>query len=127
MTNEEFDWEIKKRYSIRVKTSDGEFSYEKSFTITIDKLIEGITFANAITPNGDGENDTWEIEDIEAYPDVTVFIYDTAGQNVFNSKQGYNPWDGTFNGRQLPMGTYYYVIDLHDGVNVYQGTITINL
>ena len=127
LTNEEFDWEIKKRYSIRVKTSDGEFSYEKAFTITIDKLIEGITFANAITPNGDGENDTWEIEDIEAYPDVTVFIYDTAGQNVFKSKQGYDPWDGTFNRRQLPMGTYYYVIDLNDGINVYKGTITVIL
>jgi len=127
LTNEEFDWEVKRRYSIRVKTSDGEFSLEKSFTITVDKLIEGVKFANAITPNGDGENDTWELEDIEAYPDVTVFIYDTAGQNVFKSKQGYNPWDGTFNGRQLPMGTYYYIIDLHDGINVYKGTITIIL
>ena len=126
-TAEVFDWEIKNSYTIRVITSDGEFSYEKSFKITIEKLIEGIKFANAITPNGDGENDTWELEDIETFPDVTVFIYDNAGQNVFKSKQGYIPWDGTFNGRTLPMGTYYYIIDLHDGVNVYQGTITIIL
>jgi len=127
LSNEEFDFDTKNSYTIRVKTSDGEFSLEKSFTITIDKLIEGIKFANAITPNGDGENDTWEIEDIEAFPDVTVFIYDTAGQNVYKSRQGYTPWDGTFNGRQLPMGTYYYVIDLNDGINVYKGTITIIL
>ena len=126
-TNEEFDFNTQNRYSIRVKTSDGEFSLEKSFTITIEKLIDGIKFANAITPNGDGENDTWEIEDIEAYPDVTVYIYDNAGQNVFRSKQGYTPWDGTFNGNPLPMGTYYYIIDLNDNQHVYKGSITIIL
>ncbi len=127
LTNEIFDWETKKSYSIRVKTSDGEFSLEKSFVITIEKLIEGIKFANAITPNGDGENDTWELEDIEAFPNATVFIYDAAGQAVYKSKQGYVPWDGTYNGRALPMGTYYYIIDLNDGENVYKGTITIIL
>ena len=36
-------------------------------------------------------------------------------------------WDGTFNGTALPMGTYYYLIDLKDGSNVYKGTITIIL
>ena len=122
----EFDWETQDSYSIRVRTSDGEFSHEKSFIITIEKLIEGIKgIPTAITPNGDGENDTWILKDIEAYPDATVFVYDNAGQPVFRSRQGYNPWDGTFNGRQLPMGTYYYVIDLKDGINVYKGTVTI--
>ena len=127
LTAEIFDWATKSEYTIRVKTSDGEFSFEKSFIITIEKFIDGIKFANAITPNGDGENDTWEIEDIETFPDVTVFIYDKIGLNVFKSKQGYIPWDGTHNGNQLPMGTYYYVIDLNDGVHTYQGTITIIL
>lgn len=127
LTNEVFDWLTKKSYTLRIKTSDGEFSLEKSFGITIEKVIEGIKFANAITPNDDGENDTWELEDIEAFPDVTVFIYDNSGQNVYKSKQGYEPWDGRFNGRNLPMGTYYYVIDLHDGKNVYKGSLTIIL
>lgn len=127
LTAQEFDWATQSEYTIRVKTSDGEFSFEKSFIITIEKFIDGIKFANAITPNGDGENDTWEIEDIETFPDVTVFIYDKTGLNVFKSKQGYIPWDGTDNGRPLPMGTYYYVIDLNDGVHVYNGTLTIIL
>ncbi len=127
LTNEEFDWDTKNSYTIRIKTSDGEFSLEKSFVITIEKLIEGIKFANAITPNGDGENDTWELEDIEAFPNATVYIYDAAGQAVYKSKEGYTPWDGTYNGRPLPMGTYFYIIDLKDGKNVYKGTITIIL
>jgi gliding motility-associated-like protein len=124
---ESFDWVTKRVYKIRIKTSDGEFSLEKTFEIQVLKFIDGIKFANAITPNADGENDVWEIEDIESFPDATVFIYDKSGQSVYNSRGGYIPWDGTLNGRTLPIGTYYYVIDLHDGSSIYQGTITIIL
>ena len=127
VTADVFDWETQKTLTCRIKTSDGEFSFEKSFVITIEKLIEGIKFPNAFTPNGDGENDTWELEDIEAFPNATVAIYDNTGRRVYYQSQGYQPWDGTFNGTKLPMGTYYYVIDLHDGKNIYKGTVTIIL
>lgn len=127
VTNTTFNWDDGDTYSVRIKSSDGEFSIEKSFQITILKLIEGVKFANAITPNGDGQNDTWEIEDIDAFPDALVFVYDKAGQVVHKSSGGYTPWDGTFKGVALPMGTYYYVIDLRDGSPVYEGTLTIIL
>lgn len=127
VTNTILNWDDGEIYSIRIKSSDGEFSFEKIFQITILKLIEGVKFANAITPNGDGVNDTWEIEDIDAFPDALVYVYDKAGQVVFKSSGGYQPWDGTHNGKNLPMGTYYYVIDLRDGSAVYEGTITIIL
>ncbi|MCF6361400.1 MAG: gliding motility-associated C-terminal domain-containing protein [Cyclobacteriaceae bacterium] len=123
-----FSWEEADIYSIRVKSSDGEFSIEKIFEISILKFIEGIKFANAITPNGDGQNDTWEIEDIDAFPDALVNIYDKAGLPVYRSSGGYTAWDGTtLNGKQLPMGSYYYIIDLRDGSPIYQGTLTIIL
>ncbi len=123
-----FNWEESDTYTIRVKSSDGEFSVEKVFDITIFKLIEGIKFANAITPNGDGQNDTWEIEDIDAFPDALVNIYDKAGLAVYRSSGGYTAWEGTtLDGKQLPMGTYYYIIDLRDGSSIYQGTLTIIL
>jgi gliding motility-associated-like protein len=127
VTNVSFNWEEGDSYSIRVKSSDGEFSIEENFTIDILKLIEGIKFANAITPNADGQNDTWEIEDIDAFPDALVHIYNKAGLTVFKSSGGYTAWDGSTNGKQLPMGTYYYIIDLRDGSPIYQGTLTIIL
>ena len=127
LSAETFNWDVKRNYKIRIKASDGEFSLEKTFDIRVLKMIEGIKFANAITPNDDGENDIWEIEDIETFPDVTIFIYDKAGQPVYSSQGGYIPWDGTYNGKPLPMGTYYYVINLHDGTPIYQGSITILL
>jgi len=127
ITNTTFNWDNEKSYSIRIKSSDGEFSIEKIFEITILKLIEGVKFASAITPNSDGQNDTWEMEDIDAFPNALIFIYDKAGLTVFNSSGGYTPWDGTYNGIPLPMGTYYYIIDLRDGSPIYKGTITILL
>lgn len=127
LTNTSFNWEDGDTYSIRVKSSDGEFSVEKTFEITVLKFIEGIKFANAITPNGDGQNDTWELEDIDAFPDALVHIYDRAGLTVFKSSGGYNAWDGTHNSKPLPMGTYYYIIDLRDGSPIYEGTLTIIL
>lgn len=127
LTNASFIWEEADLHSIRIKSSDGEFSIEKSFDITILKLIEGINFANAITPNADGQNDTWVLEDIDAFPDALVHIYDKAGLTVYKSSGGYTAWDGSTNGKQLPMGTYYYVIDLRDGSPIYQGTLTIIL
>ena|GEM_PF-3471275 len=127
ITAEMFDFKVKNSYSIRLITSDGEFSLDKKFIISIEKLIDGVKFANAFTPNGDGENDTWEIEDIEAFPDATIFIYDRSGRSVFSSQGGYSPWDGTFKGKVLPMGNYYYIIDLKDGSDIYKGTLTIIL
>ncbi len=128
VTTTSFSWEEAETHTIRVKSSDGEFSIEKNFDITILKVVEGIKFASAITPNGDGQNDTWEIEDIDAFPDALVHIYDKAGLTVYKSSGGYNAWEGTtLNGKKLPMGTYYYIIDLRNGAPIYQGTLTIIL
>lgn len=81
---------------------------------------------NAFTPNGDGQNDTWQIRYIELFPEVTVDIYDSWGAEVFKSDRGYpQPWDGTFGGKPLPMNSYYYVINLHDGEKAITGNVAI--
>lgn len=70
---------------------------------------------NAISPNGDGKNDIWKLDFLSLlYPNAEVDIYTRWGENVFHS-QGYSvPWDGTYNGNKLAVGTYYYVIKLND-------------
>lgn len=97
-------------------------------TIVVSPLVYA---PNTITPNGDGTNDTWIIQNIETYPSCKVNIYDRWGQKVYNSV-GYsnsNPWDGTNNGLYLPASTYYYVIDLNSGQgkdgDIYSGSITL--
>lgn len=81
---------------------------------------------NIITPNGDGRNDTWVIKNIEQYPNNSVRVTDKSG-NVIYSKQGYtNDWGGTYNNGPLAQGTYYYVVDFGEGLDlVFKGFITV--
>lgn len=65
----------------------------------------------AFTPNGDGFNDTWQIEWIHLYPEVVIEIYNRWGDLVFRSDKGYSKeWDGTYKGRELPIDSYHFVI-----------------
>ena len=82
---------------------------------------------NTITPNGDGKNDTWRIPLLDKYPDTRIQIYDRWGRIVFQSEHGLpaEGWDGTSNGRPLPMDSYQYIIDLKVDVIQTTGIITI--
>lgn len=85
-----------------------------------------INVPNAFTPNGDGVNDTWEIELIDIYPEAQIEIYNRWGDMVYFASKGYSkPWDGTFKGRELPIDSYFYVIDLKNGRHPVSGDITI--
>jgi gliding motility-associated-like protein len=80
----------------------------------------------AFSPNGDGINDTWEIGRIELYPDIVVEIYNRWGELLFRSSRGYSePWDGKIHGKDLPMDSYHYVINLHKGGKPITGNVTI--
>ena len=70
--------------------------------------------SEVITPNGDGNNDTWTITYINDYPENEVFIFDRWGQRVYY-KEGYDNsdgWDVTYIGLDMPVSTYYYVLKI---------------
>jgi gliding motility-associated-like protein len=89
------------------------------------KVLKKVVVPNAFSPNGDGINDVWIIRNLPDYPDASVKIFDRYGQQVFVSKGYSKPWDGTMQGRPLPVGTYYYIIQLKAGEKPLQGSITI--
>jgi gliding motility-associated-like protein len=70
-----------------------------------------IVIPNAFSPNGDGINDTWQIKLLNSFLNAKVQVFNRQGQLVFNTKGYSKPWDGTSNGKPLPIGTYYYVIE----------------
>jgi len=92
-------------------------------------VIPQLIIPNGITPNGDGINDIWMIDNISRFPNCEVFIFNRWGEQLFYSK-GYpddERWDGTYKGKKLPTGTYYFVINLHDNIitEPISGPITI--
>lgn len=90
-------------------------------------VVPAIDFPNGFTPNGDGTNDVWVIDNIQLFPNCRVEVYNRWGEMLFAS-DGYTiPWDGRYQGKDLPVGTYYYVINLNDPLfpEVYTGPITI--
>lgn len=68
---------------------------------------------NTFTPNGDGINDTWRIKYIERFTNCQVEVFDRWGQSIFKSVGYAQQWDGTYKGRYLPTGPYYYVLELN--------------
>ncbi|REE00535.1 PKD domain-containing protein [Marinoscillum furvescens] len=80
---------------------------------------------NVFTPDGNGQNDAWVIENVEAFGDVNVRVYDRYGSLVFQEKAYDNDWAGTYGNDILPDGTYFYVITFSESDQKYQGALTI--
>lgn len=80
---------------------------------------------NAFTPDGDGVNDNWNIKTLTEFKNCKVEIYNQWGSVLFSSTGYTTPWDGKYNNKPVEAGTYYYVIDLANGYDKYNGSVTI--
>lgn len=89
------------------------------------QVLKSLIIPNAFSPNGDRVNDTWVIPYLESYPNAKLFVYSRNGQLVFESTGYTNAWDGTLNGKPLPVGSYYYFIQPGSGRKPYTGVVTI--
>ena len=110
-------------YNITITDNNNCQLYLPSITLT-DAAIDCLVIPNAFTPNGDGINDTWIIENLNLFPSAYVYVYNRWGQELWVGRPG-NEWDGTFEGKLMPAGTYLYIIELFDGTTPYKGTVTI--
>ena len=80
---------------------------------------------NWFSPNGNGEQDTWKIRGFE-YEELRVSVFNVYGQLLYiSSSDDYIPWDGTYNGKEMPAGDYYYVIEAYGTGDNYSGYVTI--
>jgi gliding motility-associated-like protein len=94
-------------YTVRVEDSIGCIAEAQIAMEFID-----IEIPNYFTPDGDGLNDTWAPENREGWPQILTLIFDRYGREIY--RMGYNTaeWDGTYSGKELPTGDYWYVIKL---------------
>ena len=96
-------------------------------SVRIDPINEScLVIPNAFSPNSDLVNDVWNIGMIELYPQMEVTVINRWGETLWRSSKGYTiPWDGRSNGRDLPIDSYHYIIDLHNGTRPIIGNVTI--
>ena len=110
-------------YTVTVVDANG---CSNSDTVTVFIYPE-INVPNGFSPNGDGKNDVWQIDFIYQFPDCEVEVYNRWGERLFYSKGYAVPFNGQYKGKDLPVGTYYYVINLNHPAypNAYTSPLTI--
>ena len=106
--------------------------YSSSSVINVTVQYCDVETPTAFTPDGDDVNDTWVLKHIdETYPNNIVTIYDRWGLKIYESPKGQyesHKWDGKFNGKALPVDSYFYIIDYNDSKKpVKNGAVTIIL
>ncbi|MDD4149879.1 MAG: choice-of-anchor L domain-containing protein [Bacteroidales bacterium] len=87
--------------------------------------IDCLEIPNAFTPNGDGINDTWEIKNIDMFPNASVQVFNRWGQVIFETRSNEQLWDGTSSMGDCPTGTYVYIIELFNRAESYSGYISL--
>ncbi len=93
--------------------------------VTVLVICKDLTVFTGFSPNGDGVNDTFFIEGILNYPDSELSVFNRWGNEVFFAKGYLNDWDGSWSGKMLPDGTYFYVLEDGEG-NSYSGYVQIH-
>lgn len=95
-----------------VKAKDGKGNVVDAsgqYSVTVSPLP--LHIPNVFTPNGDGQNDKFEIEGIERFDRVEMTIINRWGNEVYRNSRYDNNWVG----EGLNEGTYYYIIETHKG------------
>ncbi len=99
-------------------------SSNASTTVEISE-VACLSIPTSFSPNEDGINDDWVINNLYLYPDCNMQIFNKWGTVVFESAGYSSNWDGTYNGNPLPAETYYYILSFTQSLETLTGTITI--
>lgn len=95
------------KYFVTVTDSCGNFAYSDSIEVVVQC---DVIVPNIFTPNGDGFNDTFFVENLDQYPSSGVKIYNRWGRKVYDNEDYKNDWDGD----KLADGIYFYVVNVSE-------------
>lgn len=109
----------------QVKDRKGN-AVEKFFEIKRSRLeFSSLVVNNIFSPNGDGINDSWGVPGIRFYEGARISVYDNVGSRLFYTESPDQGWDGTFNGKQLPVGTYFWTIEIRETGELRRGMLNL--
>ncbi|MFN5422027.1 MAG: gliding motility-associated C-terminal domain-containing protein [bacterium] len=111
-------------YTVTITNTDGSVAVLQITVEVKDDYL--VSPSNVLTPNNDGYNDFWTIQNIENYPDNEVTLFDRNGRILHKVANYNNRWDGKINGKPLATDTYYYLIRFRSNPSInIRGFITI--
>jgi len=98
----------------------------KSFTIRrLRTPLKDLELFNTFTPNEDGINDTWGVPALRYYSGVRIQVFDNGGQRLFYTEDADARWDGKYGDKELPVGAYFYVIEVRETGETRRGTLNL--
>ena len=112
-------------YTLKITTAAG---CNKSDDVIVTVVPYCVKPMNAFTPNGDGQNDLWLVSNGPCLTKASVAVFNRWGSKVYESKDYKNNWNGTFENKALPDGTYYYIINyelINNTALTLKGNVTI--
>jgi gliding motility-associated-like protein len=104
---------------------------EKQLSVPVVVACDSLVIPSGFSPNSDGINDGYVIDDIDKYPGNRIWIFNRSGNLIFHTVDYQNDWDGSgrsngiIKGSSAPDGTYFYILDLADGSEARSGFIVI--
>jgi gliding motility-associated-like protein len=110
---------------IRVTDRDGN---------TLDKFFEikrtrpdftSLIITNTFSPNRDQFNDTWGVPGLRFYEGVRTSVYDRGGSRLFYTENPDVRWDGTYDGKEMPVGTYFWIIEIGETGEIRKGMLNV--
>lgn len=113
-------------YTLSVTDANGCTSSDNALVTVIPYCLK---IMNAFTPNGDGQNDRWLVTNGSSCTKrIAVAVYNRYGNIVYKNDNYNNDWTGTYNGKPVADGTYYYAVTyttITDRTVVLKGDVTI--
>jgi gliding motility-associated-like protein len=80
---------------------------------------------NSFSPNGDGVNDNWGVPGIRFYEGARISVYDRGGVRLFYTENPDIRWDGTFEGKAMPVGSYFWTIEIGEKGETRRGMLNL--
>ncbi len=116
---------ITTQYILTITIPSGCSNYDSVLVTVIPDCIQP---KNAFSPNGDGINEYWIVTGENCTSNIDAYVFNRYGDKVYESTAYHNNWNGTYKGKPLPDGTYYYILNitLNSGKKlVLKGDVTI--
>ncbi|WP_317898600.1 gliding motility-associated C-terminal domain-containing protein [Aurantibacillus circumpalustris] len=118
-------------YFVKIKTEhlidSVIITKDTTLYFSISKEMCPVSIDKYFSPNDDNYHDFMGVSNAQYYPNFELIVFNKWGQQVHSQKKEFTPWNGKWNGIDLPDGTYYYVFfyDASQKTNLLKGDVTI--